>query len=174
MTVRKSYCVETLLANSKLSHMTRNQRPNAPRRMSDSRNGFTLIEVMVALTIVAFSLTTLAASMGQMISTANSMRERTFASWIAQNKIVEMRLSNTVPDVSASSGEVDYANTSWGWRAVVSATGVENLFRVDVSVSHAGAEDQILTVTGFIGEPIIPGQANRSWNRNPEDTGARE
>ena len=109
-----------------------------------------------------------------MISTANSMRERTYASWIAQNKIVEMRLSNTVPDVSASSGGVDYANTSWEWRAVVSETGVENLFRVDVSVTHADSEDRILTVTGFIGEPIIPGQANRSWSRGPEGTGAKQ
>ena len=112
--------------------------------------------------------------MGQMIDTTNAMRERTYASWIAQNKIAEMRLSNVVPDISTSSGEVDYANASWAWRAVVSATGVENLFRVDVSVFHSGSDDQILVVTGFVGEPIIPGQSNRSWDRGPEGSGARE
>jgi general secretion pathway protein I len=136
--------------------------------------GFTLIEVMVALAIVAMSLATLGAGMGQMIDTSNTMRERTYASWIAQNKIAEMRLSNVVPEVSATSGEVEYANASWAWRAVVSATGVENLFRVDVSVFHAGSDDQIFIVTGFVGEPIIPGQSNRSWDRGPQDTGARE
>lgn len=138
------------------------------------RNGFTLIEVMVALVIVAFSLTTVAASMGQMIDTANAMRERTYANWIAQNKITEMRLANIVPEVSSTSGETDYANTAWGWRAVVSETGVENLFRVDVSVTYADSDDQIFQVTGFIGEPIIPGQSNRSWNRGSEGTGARK
>jgi general secretion pathway protein I len=158
----------------KLLLMTNKRAAKMSYRFGVKRNGFTLIEVMVALAIVAFSLTTLAASMGQMINTANSMRDRTYASWIAQNKIAEMRLSNTVPDVSASSGGVDYANTSWDWRAVVSETGVENLFRVDVSVTHADSEDQILTVTGFIGEPIIPGQANRSWSRGPEGTGAKQ
>ena len=56
--------------------------------------GFTLLEVMVALIIVAFSLTALTASMNQMIDAANTLRERTFASWIAQNKITEMRLAN--------------------------------------------------------------------------------
>jgi len=129
---------------------------------------------MVALVIIAFSLTTVAATMGQMIDTANSMRERTFASWIAQNKITEMRLANIVPEVSATSGELDYANTSWGWRAVVSETGVENLFRVDVSVTYPGSDDQIFVVTGFIGEPIIPGQSNRAWDRGPQGTGARQ
>ena len=129
---------------------------------------------MVALAIIAFSLTSLGAGMGQMIDTTNAMRERTYASWIGQNKIAEMRLSNVVPDISTSSGEVDYANASWAWRAVVSATGVENLFRVDVSVFHSGSDDQILVVTGFVGEPIIPGQSNRSWDRGPEGSGARE
>ena len=136
--------------------------------------GFTLIEVMVALAIVAFSLTAIAASMGQMIDTANAMRERTYASWIAQNEIAEMRLANVIPEVTSTSGEVDYAGTEWAWRAVVSETGVENLFRVDVTVSYAGSPDSIRTVSGFIGEPVAAGQSNRSWNRGSENTGATE
>jgi general secretion pathway protein I len=127
--------------------------------------GFTLVEVMVALTIVALSLTAIAASMNQMIDAANAMRERTFASWIAQNKITELRLSNITPEVSSTSGEVDFANTQWAWRAVVSETGIESFYRVDVSVSLAGSEYNIRTVTGFIGEPTPVGQANQVWSR---------
>jgi general secretion pathway protein I len=113
---------------------------------------------MVALIIVAFSLTALTASMNQMIDAANTLRERTFASWIAQNKITEMRLANAIPEVSATSGEIEFGNTEWEWRAVVSETGIENFRRIDVSVSHYGAEYVILTVTGFIGEPIEIGR----------------
>ena len=125
--------------------------------------GFTIIEVMVALAIVAFSLTAIAASMGQMIDTANAMRERTYASWIAQNKITEMRLANTIPEVSTASGELEYGHTEWAWRAVVSETGVENFMRVDVTVTHVGSDYEIRTVTGFIGEPVIPGVGNSEW-----------
>jgi general secretion pathway protein I len=143
--------------------------------VSENRqHGFTLIEVMVALAIVAFSLTAVAASMGQMIDTANAMRERTYASWIAQNKIAEMRLENVIPKVTSTSGEVDYAGTEWAWRAVVSETDVENLFRVDVTVSYVSSPDGIRTVTGFIGEPVAAGQSNRSWNRASRNTGATE
>ncbi|MGI9235334.1 MAG: type II secretion system minor pseudopilin GspI [Woeseiaceae bacterium] len=124
--------------------------------------GFTLIEVMVALTIVAFSLTAMAASMNQMIDAANSMRERTYASWIAQNKIAELRLSNVTPEVSSTSGEVDYANTQWTWRAVVSETGIDSFYRVDISVSLTGSDYNIRTVTGFIGEPLPAGAAGRA------------
>lgn len=128
-----------------------------------SERGFTLIEVMVALTIVALSLTAIAASMNQMIDAANTMRDRTYASWIAQNKITEMRLSGSIPEVSTTSGELEYARTDWAWTAVVAESGVENLMRVDVSVSHVGSDYIIRTVTGFVGEPVQPGIANQLW-----------
>ena len=136
--------------------------------------GFTLIEVMVALVIVSLALAGVAASMGQMIDTANTMRDRTFASWIAQNKITEMRLAGVIPEVGESSGEVDYANTSWAWTANVSETGVENLLKVDVSVSYAGFDDRIRQVTGFIGEPVAPGQSNLAWNAGQPDGGQEQ
>lgn len=129
---------------------------------------------MVALAIIGIALLAIGGKMGRMVDTANAMRERTYASWIAQNKIAELRLANTVPEVSSSSGEVDYADTEWRWRAVVSETGVENLFRVDVSVGYPGTDYDIRTVTGFIGEPTIPGQANRAWQSIPESSGERE
>jgi general secretion pathway protein I len=129
---------------------------------------------MVALAIVALSLTAVAAKMGRMIDTSSSMRERTYASWIAQNKITELRLANIIPEVTATSGEVDYANSTWLWRAVISESGIENLYRVDVSISYEDDDDVIRTVTGFIGEPVVPGQSNRSWNRGSENPGARE
>ena len=135
---------------------------------------FTLVEVMVALAIIALSLTAVSAKMGRMIDTSNSMRERTYASWIAQNKITELRLANVLPEVSATSGEVEYANTTWRWRAVISESGIENLFRVDVAVSYEDGDDVIRTVTGFIGEPVIPGQSNRAWNRGSQNSGAEK
>lgn len=142
-----------------------------PRFNVRTGSGFTLIEVMVALAIAALSLAAVAAAISQMVDAATSMRERTYASWIAQNKIAELRLANVVPDVSENSGEVDYAGRSWAWRAKISETGVENLFRVDVAVLHADSEDVIRTVTGFIGEPGIPGQSNLAWTRNTQAVG---
>lgn len=133
----------------------------------NSSKGFTLIEVMVALTIVALSLTAVTASMSQMIDAAQTMRDRTYASWIAQNRIAELRLAPASPKVGATSGEVLYASTDWAWRTVVSETGVDELYRIDVSVSFAGDDGVIRTVTGFVGSPSAPGEANRAWARGP-------
>ncbi|MDJ0700534.1 MAG: type II secretion system minor pseudopilin GspI [Woeseiaceae bacterium] len=155
-------------------------------RRPSPAGGFTLIEVLVALAIVSISLLSVAAAMNQMIDAANSLRDRTYADWIAQNKIVEIRLSGVEPEAGSSSGEIEYASVDWSWRSVISETGVEDLYRVDVSVSLAGTDYDLRTVTGFVGPPTIPGQSNRAWTgggagRGPgvpgqpsPDDGARE
>ena len=135
--------------------------------VAQRQNGFTLIEVMVALVIVALSLTAVTASMSQMIDASQAMRDRTYASWIAQNRIAEFRLASETPDVGASNGEVEYANAEWAWRAMISETGVDDLYRIDVSVSIAGNEDVIRSVSGFVGPPGAPGEANRAWSVAP-------
>jgi general secretion pathway protein I len=136
-----------------------------------SVRGFTLIEVLVALAVAAISLAAVTAAVSQMADASNAMQQRTYASWIAQNKIAEMRLANVVPDVSETTGESAYAGQDWSWTATVSETGVENLYRVDVAVSLAGSKDVIRTVTGFIGEPVIPGQGNVVWGLSLPETG---
>ena len=128
-----------------------------------AQHGFTIIEVLVSVAIVGLALTAIVASVGQMIDSGNAMRERTYASWIAQNRITELRVGTTLPETGNSNGTVEYANADWTWRTVVSETGVENLLRIDVSVSLAGETSPLRTVTGFIGPPAPAGQANQLW-----------
>ena len=127
--------------------------------------GFTLIEVMVALVIVALSLTAATAAITQMVDASETMRDRTYASWIAQNRIAELRLATATPNVGTTDGQVQYANTEWVWRTTVSETGVDQLYRIDVEVGFADTEDIIRTVTGFVGMPGTPNVANQVWLR---------
>jgi general secretion pathway protein I len=144
------------------------------RNRSERSGGFTLVEVMVALAIAGLSLAAVAASISQMVDAASAMQERTYASWIAQNRIAELRLADEVPEVSSTSGEVEFAALEWAWRATISETGVERLFRVDVEVSYAGSDEIIRTVSGFIGEPVAPGASSRAWTRNTQAAGEEQ
>lgn len=128
-----------------------------------SSRGFTLIEVLVALLILSIALGGIAVTMGRMLSNAQLMQDRTYASWIAQNRIVQMRAEGTLPEPGRESGDVEFANGTWDWHSVISETGIENLLRVDISVSRAGSDDTTKTVTGFIGVPAMPNGANRLW-----------
>ena len=130
--------------------------------MSTER-GFTFIEVLVSLAIVALALLSLQGAINAMIGDSYVMRERTYASWIAQNKIAEMRLANVLPEVGTSNGQLDYAAAPWEWRAVVSETGIEEFMRVEVSVSRADSDYVIMRVTGFIGRPVGRNVTNSIW-----------
>jgi general secretion pathway protein I len=129
---------------------------------------------MVALVIVAISLSAVIASISQMVQIATAMQERTYANWIAQNKIAELRLSNAPPEVSRADDEVQFANMDWALTTTISETGVDKLYRIDVAVSYAGSDQSIRTVSGFIGEPGIPGMGNLAWTRNSQAIGEDE
>jgi len=134
--------------------------------------GFTLIEVVIALAIAAISLGALTATMTQMVAGASSIQERTYASWIAQNRIAEMRLANALPEVSTNADEIVYGGLEWRVETTVTETGVENLFRIDVEVQLIGDQNPTGTVTGFIGEPTPPGGANAAWQNAQQGSGA--
>jgi general secretion pathway protein I len=133
-------------------------------------NGFTLLEVMVALVIISISLIFISQTMAQYLDDTITLRERTYASWIAQNKIVELRIANVVPEVGITRGDEEYANAVWDWSTEITkiggdadGTGIENLYRVEVSVFNSGSDDVVRKVSGFIGEPVVPGQSNQAW-----------
>lgn len=126
------------------------------------------------MAIAALGLAAVAASVSQMVDAGAAMQQRTYASWVAQNKIAELRLANVVPEVSQTSGDTMFAGREWIWRATISETGIEDLFRVDVEVGLADRDDTIRTVTGFIGEPVAPGQSNLAWIRSSLAIGESE
>jgi len=136
--------------------------------------GFTLLEVLVALIIASLALAAAMASISQMVDAGITLRERTYASWIAENEIARLRLENVTPEVDDTSGEVEFADLEWRWEATVSETGAENLYRVDVEVYFAGSDELIRRTSGFIGEPAIPGEANRAWSVGGQPVGEQQ
>ena len=82
-----------------------------------------------------------------------AIRSYYVATWIADNRLVEMRLAVELPSVDETNGEVEYANQRWQWNARVSQTPVDDLRRIDIRVRREGdSEDSALAeVSGFVG-----------------------
>ena len=98
-------------------------------------SGFTLLEVIVALAVVALGLIAAFNGVIQITSGASYMRERTLASWVAMNELTRIRVDGTFPEVSESDGEVEYGLSTYRWSANVSETGVDNLRRIDMEIA---------------------------------------
>ena len=130
---------------------------------ADDQRGFTLIEVMVALTVAALALVAVMASISQMVDASIAMRDRTYASWVAQNKIAELRLANVQPEVSETSGEVTFAAGEMREQDVVQIQlpigqvilrGILQAPEVKPLVARIGRKDTVLEPR-FSGEDLV-------------------
>ncbi len=66
-------------------------------RARQSQRGFTLIEVLVALAIVAIGMAALLSALSSSADSASYLRDKTFAEWVALNRIEEVRLASAMP-----------------------------------------------------------------------------
>lgn len=113
--------------------------------------GFTLLEVMIALLIVALGMGAALTTIFGVSDRLFRMREVTLASWVAQNELTRIRLEPGIPEVGRSDGDTEMADTRWRWQAVVSESGVENLRRIEIEVSYEDEPDRIVyAMTGFV------------------------
>jgi general secretion pathway protein I len=128
-----------------------------------TQRGFTLIEVMVALVVVALGMSALMETLGSAADTATWLRDKTVAQWIAFNQLDTTRLAGVLPTDGTTNGELDYAGRHWRWRQEVSDLGFPGLFRIDVKVEPAptATVDEsawMATVTGGMGDAVSPSQ----------------
>jgi general secretion pathway protein I len=114
--------------------------------------GFTLVEVLVALLLVALALAALVRTAGTEARNLATLREATLAQWVASNVIAEARLQQVLPDAGRSEGQADMGGLRWRWRMVVQGTDLPEVRRMDVQVfAEAGdeADQPAATLTGF-------------------------
>ena len=126
--------------------------------------GFTLLEAMVALAIVALGMMAVNTQLNRYALTAVFIEEKTLASWIGSNVLTEFSIAPQWPDIGTTEGDLEFAQRDWVWEAEVSETPVENLRRVDVAVSLAVDPDvEIHSVSGLIEPPAPQGFVSLSW-----------
>ena len=142
------------------------------QRSRSQSPGFTLLEVMVALAIVALGMMAVHTQLNRYAVGAAIIENKVLASWIASNRIAELSVAPQWPPLGQTRDEVDYAQRIWTWRTQVSETPVENLRRVDVSVALADQPEQVLhTVTGLLEPPPPPGIPPPIWQTGAYGTG---
>ncbi|MCB1560798.1 MAG: type II secretion system minor pseudopilin GspI [Xanthomonadales bacterium] len=114
--------------------------------------GFTLLEVLVALLILAVLMAALIRGVGLEARALAAQRDSTLALWVASNRIAEIRLGPGAAPLGRSNGRARMGGRDWSWRAEVSGTEVAGIQRIRVSVfEDDSARDPVATLEGFDG-----------------------
>jgi len=118
--------------------------------------GFTLLEVLIALAVVALAMLALTRTATMQVRDFDALRERTLASWIAANVLTETRLATALPSTGKSDGRVEFAARSWRWTRDVRATADPEIRRIDIQVFTGEARDPSASLSGFAGTALQP------------------
>jgi general secretion pathway protein I len=123
-------------------------RPIATRSV-----GFTLVEILVALAIIAVALTAGLRALAQSTDGAAALRDRTLALWVAQNRIALATLESPSPAPGRRQGTATQAGSVFAFTETISATPNPAFHKIEVVVEQPGAPDYALArLTGFIAQ----------------------
>lgn len=106
-------------------------------------SGFSLIEALVALLILAITTVGLIRAAEAHVDSIRGLERRAAAQFVAENRMVEARLGIPAADEAPMLGTI--------WRARVEERGTDDpdLRAVTVTVAQAGARDPMVTLEGF-------------------------
>ena len=116
--------------------------------------GFTLLEVLVALTIVSLSLGALISTTGSQAASAGYLKQKTIAHWVAMNAITELQIENAFPGKGDTKGSTEMAGAEWYWTQTVKETEDEDSRQVEIRIYlDEERESSLARLVGYLSKP---------------------
>ncbi|RKZ47113.1 MAG: type II secretion system protein GspI [Candidatus Parabeggiatoa sp. nov. 3] len=120
------------------------------------KQGFTLLEVLVALAVLAIALSAAIKTTTENAENARYLRDKTLAHWVAMNVLTQIQVRGEWPAIGKKEGTAMMAEREWYWIIKVSQTVDDELRRLDIQVYFVrGDKTPITTLIGFVSSPSL-------------------
>lgn len=123
------------------------------KRLHNNRNGFTLIEMLVALAVVAISLAAISSNYVRYFDVSHHLKENTLARWIAENHLALRQSEKSWPPLGTRSGQLLYANLNWRWQERIVASPDADFRKIEIEVQLDGKQAASASLAAYIANP---------------------
>jgi len=137
--------------------------------------GFTLIEVMVALTVIAIALASLIKAAGNHTNSAGYLKSKTLAHYVAMNEITQLQIDKSWPDLGSTHKSSEMAGVEWFWTREVEKTGDESGNIRGIKFTIYLDEDRtrnLAQLQAFVSNPA--NNTTRAAANDPNNSGSRK
>lgn len=134
--------------------------------------GFTLIEVVVAVSIIAVGLAAVMKTVGTVTRNTALLSERSVAMWVAQNALAEFELNINNDADEEGEGTEEMIGIEWHWTKIIENTQDPGIRRVEFQVRQDKDDDSQVYATLVTLLPIYPGTATGTNNSGNSRTGS--
>lgn len=103
--------------------------------MSARENGFTLVEMLVALAIFSLAALALLRLEGMTLKSTASLSDRAIGQTVARNLAVDVLSDPAAPGFGTTTGAVVNGGRTWAWTRTVTRTDDVRIARIDLAVA---------------------------------------
>ncbi|KPK69349.1 MAG: hypothetical protein AMJ84_09680 [Acidithiobacillales bacterium SM23_46] len=115
--------------------------------------GFTLVEVLVALAVIAIAFGAIMRTLAQSIDVSANLRDRALAMWIAQNRLARQQADRAWPSADTREGTDAMGGREWRWREQVANTPDADLRRIEIQVRATQGDAVLARLVGYLARP---------------------
>ncbi|NIE66380.1 type II secretion system minor pseudopilin GspI [Burkholderia sp. Ax-1719] len=119
-----------------------------------SARGFTMIEVLVALAIIAVALAASMRAVGNLATSEADLHQRLLAGWSADNVLAQLRLTHAWPALGVTQFDCSEGNLALVCTESVSSTPNPLFRRVEISVTAPGRKGNLAQLMTMFDDEI--------------------
>lgn len=125
-----------------------------------SNRGFTLLEVLVALTIIAITLGAVIKTASDQTANTSYLKEKAIGHWVAMNALNQLLLEQDWPSLGKSTDSATMASHEWYWQREVEKTPSPDSRKIIYRVfSDSDFQQQVTSLVGYVTNPSFLDQS---------------
>jgi general secretion pathway protein I len=121
------------------------------KKVNKRTTGFTLVEVLVALAIIAISMAAALSTSGSQARSASYLKQKTIANWVALNEMTQFQLAHNITVTGKTDGDSKMAGVTWYWtRKVTPLANVTSTFEIEYKVfNDKQRKNSLITLVSY-------------------------